>query len=125
MRLAWHGLWEMKAQMAWENHPATWSLPAAWRHRRQGGPEVPLSVPKSRNSVPRVPTGNGLVVLVGPCDEVRERHEEPGQGDQDGATADEARPVHPAPEVADEDDQQRVPNLQWDTKPEMLRIFLV
>lgn len=83
------------------------------------------SVPKSINSVPRVPTGNGLVVFVGPCDEVRERHEEAGQGDQDGAAADEARPVHPAPEVADEDDQQRVPNLQRDTKPERLRIFLV
>lgn len=45
-----------------------------------------------------------------------QRHEEPSQGDEDGTTADEARSVHPAPEVTDEDDEQRVPNLQQDTQ---------
>lgn len=49
---------------------------------------------------------------------MREGHEEPGQGDKDGTAADEAGPVHAAPKVAHEDDQQRVPHLQQDTKQE-------
>lgn len=65
--------------------------------------------------VPRVPTGNRLVILIGSSYEVGERHEEPGQGDKDGTTADETRSVHSAPKVAYEDDEQRVPNLQQDT----------
>lgn len=45
-----------------------------------------------------------------------ERHEEPGQGDEDGTAADETGSVHSAPKVTYEDDQQRVSNLQQDTQ---------